>query len=59
MLKKAIVSPLQDIDRIKELYLDLIDSPEFEVCTGSVAEAEGLTLSQLNQSKVETIRILQ
>jgi len=37
MLKKAIVSPLQDIDRIRTLCLSLIDSPDFAPHTPAIA----------------------
>lgn len=46
MLRKAMVSPLEDIDKIKELYINLIDSEEFSEITVQVAESEGLSIQQ-------------
>jgi hypothetical protein len=46
MLKKAMVSPLEDIDRIRELFLAMVEGEEFGQAIAEIAESEEIQISQ-------------
>lgn len=57
MLKKALVSPLQDLDRMRQLLINLVDSEQFMDVVVYIAQAQEMPI-QHSSTVEETKRIL-
>ena len=48
MMKNAMVSPLEEIEKLYQVFLDFIDSSEFSPYTLAISKMQGLYIQQAN-----------